>query len=296
VSTDQVIPPPATALPLPPPYDRPDWDAIHETITCPLCGYELRGLTDPLCPECGYRFHWPDLLDPTRRVHPWLFEHHPRHNLWSFAKTLVRNFQPGKFWTHLHPGQPSKPKRLVMYWVPGAVLTMLPAAILLFDHWQTNRPWFATAPGSLSVLSQLLQHDNAVRGALFACLLAALFPWTTFLTLLIFQQSMGRAKIKTHHVLRCAVYSGDVILWAGLLGSGAVFWWVLQPWRWRVDDRVMMMLIFIAAAAILLNLGRLVSAYRNYLKFDHATATVLVAQLIVLLASMTLFIEAIEFL
>src|SRR5690348_5522772 len=88
VSAHQVIPPPATALALPPLYDPPDWNSIHETIRCPLCGYELRGLREPMCPECGYRFNWPDLLDPARRFHPWLFEHHQRHNIWSFAKTV----------------------------------------------------------------------------------------------------------------------------------------------------------------------------------------------------------------
>src|SRR5690348_15508951 len=35
VPTDQVIPPPATALPLPPIYDHPEWDSIGEMIRCP---------------------------------------------------------------------------------------------------------------------------------------------------------------------------------------------------------------------------------------------------------------------
>ena len=55
----------------------PDWDHQTEDIFCPLCEYNLRGLIEPRCLECGYRFEWPDLLDPRRRLHPYLFEHHP---------------------------------------------------------------------------------------------------------------------------------------------------------------------------------------------------------------------------
>ena len=33
-----------------------DWSTITENIECPLCLYNLRGLTEPRCPECGYQF------------------------------------------------------------------------------------------------------------------------------------------------------------------------------------------------------------------------------------------------
>ncbi|MFQ5502553.1 MAG: hypothetical protein ACE5EQ_09675 [Phycisphaerae bacterium] len=44
-------------------------------------------------------------------------------------------------------------------------------------------------------------------------LLAFAWPFATFLTLMIFQASMRRAKIKTVHVLRCVIYSADVLVW-----------------------------------------------------------------------------------
>ena len=59
--------------------EAPDWMQVEHAVLCPLCEYELRGLVDPRCPECGYRFNWPELLDPTLRRHEYLFEHHPRH-------------------------------------------------------------------------------------------------------------------------------------------------------------------------------------------------------------------------
>jgi hypothetical protein len=95
----------------------PDWAGIDERIvcTCPLCEYNLRGLTEPRCPECGYRFEWGEVLDPHRRLHPYLFEHHPERNLWSFRKTLFGGLLPGRFWRSLLPVQPSCPRRLLLY-------------------------------------------------------------------------------------------------------------------------------------------------------------------------------------
>jgi hypothetical protein len=94
---------------------RPDWDRIDEEIACPLCGYNLRGLVEPRCPECGFRFEWPEIIDPARRLHKYLFEHHPERRLWSFRKTLVGGLLPRRFWRSLHPSQPSYPRRLVLY-------------------------------------------------------------------------------------------------------------------------------------------------------------------------------------
>ena len=77
--------------PAPPPVDTPE---ARDALDCPLCGYSLRGLAaavphEPRCPECGYSFEWFGLLQAREFHHPYLFEHHPRRNLWSFARTLL---------------------------------------------------------------------------------------------------------------------------------------------------------------------------------------------------------------
>src|SRR5215213_7846093 len=118
-------PAPAPAPPPPPAPDAPDWDAVREEIRCPLCAYQLRGLTEPRCPECGYRFEWRPLLDPTARLHPYVFEHHPRRNLWSFVRTMLGTLLPRRFWRSLHPAQPSQPRRLVLYWLLSALLGLV---------------------------------------------------------------------------------------------------------------------------------------------------------------------------
>lgn len=40
----------------------PAWDTISHPVQCPQCGYELRGISDPRCPECGLHFRWEVLL------------------------------------------------------------------------------------------------------------------------------------------------------------------------------------------------------------------------------------------
>ena len=112
------------AAPVTSPADPPEWERIEEEIRCPLCEYNLRELTEPRCPECGYRFRWPELIDPSQRLHPFLFEHHPERNLWSFRRTVVGGLRPLRFWGSLHPAQPLRLTRLMLYWgaMVGVVL------------------------------------------------------------------------------------------------------------------------------------------------------------------------------
>src|SRR5438105_3920894 len=80
---------------------------------CPLCQYNLRGLQEPRCPECGYRFTWEEVLDPSRRLHPYLYEHRPDAGPLALWNTLRGGLRPAKFWATLHPVQPSRPLRLL---------------------------------------------------------------------------------------------------------------------------------------------------------------------------------------
>src|SRR3954462_12737452 len=95
------------------PPSAPDWSLLSETIRCPLCQYDLRGLIEPRCPECGYRFDWPDLLDPAKRVHPYLFESPPQRNVRSFLRTWIGQFLPRRFWRKIRPAQAVNARRLL---------------------------------------------------------------------------------------------------------------------------------------------------------------------------------------
>jgi hypothetical protein len=106
----------------PPEAGAPDWRAVGEDVLCPLCRYNLRGLAEPRCPECGYRFEWDALLDPAKRLHPYLFEHHTERNVRSFFRTMIGGLLPRRFWRSLQPAMPSRLGRLLVYWLLAALL------------------------------------------------------------------------------------------------------------------------------------------------------------------------------
>lgn len=105
--------------------------AVEQDLHCPLCEYNLRGLTEPRCPECGATFSWDELRDPSRRLHPYLFEHHPERPVTAFWDTLVGSLRPRRFWRMLFPTQPSRPKRLIKYWLICVVLGLLAPLVQL---------------------------------------------------------------------------------------------------------------------------------------------------------------------
>ncbi|HEX3357001.1 MAG TPA: hypothetical protein VHS31_08530 [Tepidisphaeraceae bacterium] len=107
-------------------------DIPQETdVLCPLCGYNLRGLVEARCPECGGQFNWDELRDPGRRLHPYLFEHHPEKKISSFFKTLVGGLRPRRFWTELSPVQPSRLGRMVVYWI---ICLLLASTVLIYPY------------------------------------------------------------------------------------------------------------------------------------------------------------------
>ena len=271
--------PAAAPAPVAPSADAP-------ALPCPLCEYDLRGLSEPRCPECGYTFTWGELGDPRRRFHPYLFEHHPRRNAWSFVQTLLGGLTPRAFWSTLHPTQPSRPRRLVGYWV----LYSLPLMALAAVHWGLLidglfRSLGAARAGSYDAVRlarwvMSYDADGGAYGLLALCCLA--WPWLTFLALLVFQVSLRRARLRTTHVLRCVLYSGDACLWLALpLGFLGFTAWAASGW----PPRAFFPSVTAAVPWVVLPwlTYRLFAAYRHYLRFDHALATVLASQVIVLL-------------
>ena len=226
--------------------------AEGEAILCPMCDYDLRGLVEPRCPECGYTFDWQDLRDPARRLHKYVFEHHPERNVRSFLRTMIGGLRPRKFWTGLLPSQPSRPRRLLIYATVIAALTLLPIALFAAtqvgrswsDLSRLRRQWAATLatprgkmivqrqfPGATTaqVLDRLAPRPSLRRilrntrlGALFLAVVvlqAGPVVWVAFTlaSLTILQVSLHRARMRQIHLVRCVVYCADAFAWAQLL-------------------------------------------------------------------------------
>jgi hypothetical protein len=292
VTTAPAQPAPAPAVPAL--SEPPDWEHIARDVACPLCEYNLRGLVEPRCPECGYAFEWHVLLDDNLRLHEYVFEHHAERSAWSFRRTLLGGLRPGRFWRSLRPEQPSIVRRLRMYWMICA-FALLAAAVAAFFCCRPSGQGFSYGAfggygwWSDSVWNQprwvLRQFFGFLRyDALYTlgALTLAAWPWASLAALLVYQQSMGKAKIRAAHLVRCVVYSADAMVWAAIaiaLVAAAAVTFDIGP-----STGEAFALAGVIVAAYLVACYRLFRAYQLYLKFHRPLLTVLAAQVIVLLA------------
>jgi hypothetical protein len=252
------------------------------------------------------------VTDPEKRLHPYLFEHHPERNVRAFFQTLVGTLRPRKFWSGLSPTQPLRPRRMRMYWLLTALIASLAfwaewgrAVFTWWDEWvytPRGTPAFIGfrprpgAPGAPFTWDHLWgtattawARDQLV-GLAFAQLVFWLaWPWLMLLSLQVFRASMRRAKVRTGHVLRCVVYSFDIGVWLGLAGvlwTGylVVIWGrALTPWGGgNRTEHAYRALGFLAVTLVAVT-WRMWRAYRTYMRFDHALGTIVAAQVISLL-------------
>jgi hypothetical protein len=279
----------------------PDWEEIQCAVECPLCEYNLRGLSVARCPECGLEFDWGEVLDPKRQRHPYLFEHHPERSWNAFFRTLIGGLRPGKFWTTLHPAQPSSLSRLLMYGgiVLGIALLPLVASRVLLAPWPTRFIWGSTLRLELAY-EYLPDFFLMVFRPLFRLPVVRLLPviviwWTmlpvgTYLLLLIFQGTMRRGRVKAHHVLRCIIYSADALIWPSLVLL------VLLPlnlpaFRLAPTELIAWVLLVSLPIVWMRMAWRLMVAYRRYLRFPHAEGVIASVQVILLLVWMILLFK-----
>ena len=282
----------------------PSWDAIAHDVCCPLCDYNLRGLSDPRCPECGHRFDWAVVTDPAKRLHPYLFEHHPERNVRSFFRTLVGTLRPRRFWDGLPASQPIRPGRMVVYWLLTCAIAALPVLAewaratkecwdngIVGGYFWGNMPRRYSGPESIwpevwETAKFAWGYDRSITFAIWRLAFWVAWPLLTLLSLQIFRASMRRAKVKTVHVVRCLVYTFDVLAWLGLLLTG---WTLLAIWIPAAvptrGESVGTLLLTLAPVVVLIVI-RLTAAYKRYMRFDHACSTVVASQVIALLLAL----------
>lgn len=283
----------------------PDWSAQKDDIFCPLCDYNLRGLIEPRCPECGYRFSWPELLEAHRRIHPWLFEHHPESNFRSYLATARAIQRPSRFWPTLHPAQPSRPGRMLAFWLVGVVLFMISFAVCaaallgLLTASRTLSGWPEWSGIPIVDFSEIVLH-GAMRFVLsveflqlqyWCAALAVGWPSVTIASLLIFQATMKRKRIRAHHVARCVFYSADVTWLAVALPMATVpvlAWFYLYFELPLVEVEVWFTLACLTTFIVFAH--RLKCALNRYLKLEYAAGVLLASQAIVLLFWLNLWL------
>lgn len=297
----------------------------HASLPCPLCQYDLRGATEPRCTECGYQTSWEELRDPKRRLHPFLFEHHPESNFKSFFRTLFATLRPGRFWRSVFDTQPSFPSRLRTCWLTYSLLSITLyiaitwplAAVQSREGVNKSRAWnqgniqnrpeleeyYTSQYGSLEAYLDYMYpleyatHIRIVAPAVFCSPISmiALFTllWVpgTVLLLCIFQGSRRRRQLKSHHIMRCAIYCGDISLWFLPLVTTyylsvydfSNYVWTSSDDLWAAPMKNIEIVWIPLALFSLLALARFYYAMKHYLRFDCPLPTALATQVVWLL-------------
>jgi hypothetical protein len=311
----------------------PQWNASpDDDVGCPLCSYNLRGLVTPHCPECGYTFTWPGLLESRRSGHPYLFEHHPERNVFSFVRTLAGGLFPRRFWRKLTPLHVIRPRRLALYWVLACLPALL--AILMvfgtyvwgvYDVGRYARANYiasvATAKQSEidAIVAQYGSVTNAARqlipsrldfdlfqqfmrheyGMILSSMCYFAWPWMIALMLTVYRRTSRQASIRPAQILRCAIYSADVGAWFSVAALATIVYLIVSA---LLASRVSYLDYTAPAAFIgmhfvmLVGTYRLVTAYSLYLKLRRAWLAVPLASIAVALLDWVVLINVESFL
>jgi hypothetical protein len=169
--------------------------------------------------------------------------------------------------------------------------------LYLLSQAVANNWWRGVSLRSARLLRITLDTDARSMGFGLLALACVAWPWATLAALLVFQASMRRAHIRKVHVLRCVIYSSDVVLWlAAPVGAAMALYWASggpsRPWGGGRPDFVSFVSGVLPFVAWLCLSARLAVAYDRYLRFDRPALTVLCSQLIVVLAYFKLVLMA----
>lgn len=223
-----------------------------------MCEYDLTGLIEPQCPECGYRFEWETTGRSEYGELPWLFEHGG-----GYLRTQWRMLRLGSFWRAVQPGMKVRTGRLILFHLIGwGVVLLLPLLIVAGPFtWErvkaveSQRRSFVSGQrtGLRQVSGDTPEEQGRsfdalygprgsqfwwlISGSLQAPLHRGTFwqmwtallamPLTVLVSMAAMWQTVGRRKVRHRHFLRVAVYSAD-LLPVGLFMVGLTAW---EEWR-----------------------------------------------------------------
>ncbi len=241
--------------------DEPNWEVIDLDLPCSRCGYELRMLTVPRCPECGLHFRWREVFEARLRRSDFLLEHRWRERpLWSWFVTVTRALRPRRFWEHVSIHERIHVGPLVFLFCSGALIfaVALPGlaalsagAVALLELLLVESGYAAPA-----VLSAIARHMLVLARMPLDVGWSYLLLMPTFITLQLLsatvllcslRQTLGRCRVRTRQVFRVAAYAAAPIclIWAALhvlmdLIEASVSWpltgWaaLMEPLVWVV--------------------------------------------------------------
>ena len=217
----------------------PDWSTLDVDLNCPRCGYNLRLLTVPRCPECGLTFDWRALAaaERLRRDNP-LFEYQWRYRpVRSLLGTIVRTLYPPWLWRSVRlEVAPRIGPLLLLALIVGIGSTAVGWAVTYGELYYFNR--FVPVPPLPGLV-----RDLALQAGLGVAI---------WLTLQVFWQTRARGHVRQSHLVRIVVLAcvglvtwkrliltvntGLAIGYLQLTGRGLYRDWSYFGWLWRLAE------------------------------------------------------------
>jgi len=193
--------------------EAPDWSQLDVELDCPRCGYNLKMLTRPRCPECGLQFRWDELIEAEKESHtrPPIFEYHWRdHPIRSFSLTVSMCLQPRRLWRWLP--LTAVPVVGVMPFLFVVVLSLLALLSLSQEYlWHSYNQLMYWSPSNFQGFPWLSWFDEILLPKLFVPSMVVVIVW---FSIQVFRQTITRYRIRQSHILRVVFYS-----WIGLVAT-----------------------------------------------------------------------------
>jgi len=288
------------------PDGRPDWEAIDFEVMCSRCGYNLRMLPKPRCPECGLTFDWPDVLDEAAWRSDFLFEHHWRTRpVRSYFKTIWKSLRPFRFWRQVSIHERVKPKPLwfciftSFFWF---VFLLHAGAGVLSLVIELIGDYFASTMRSYR-LDRLSRDLYGIFEAPFSDpnpelfqIYAVIFggPLAALVLLCSLRQTLVRCKVRSVQILRVVAYAVTpfYILWLVMFLMFYIFIDVcdnIYPNMPVIVDAVIVICFYFASLPGLLGMY-LTAGLKRYLQLPRAWLLGLSAAFVGYLFCITVFV------
>jgi hypothetical protein len=215
----------------------PCWDRIQFDVRCPTCAYNLRGLLDPRCPECGKSFDWRGLIaeastaERMRQTQLTLRADAPRLLASSVRTALLRNAVCER--------ESRGPHQLLLFLGAGAMLPIILFELSLICAWSVIRAlrlaedWGHNVDHQyeLEVLSSKVLatvrvplRALSVHSSTFLCPLIILLAWCVTGGVLALRSpkcSVGRKRALMESLRVVALTSWPAGVWCGI--GAAIF-------------------------------------------------------------------------
>jgi hypothetical protein len=283
-----------------------------DPLLCPLCDYNLHGLPEPRCPECGYAFDWEELRLAVSERKSWFFEHAQRKRIRALIRTAGLTFAPRRLWRKVSAGHYSSPGRLAVFaavcllWMPVLMVLSL-GAIAAYIGWANMTGFVAGTKFAdyveewlnlASIAGERLYREVLNRAWPVLLVVTLASPFVSSFALNIFGTTLRSAGVKRIHAARAIVYAWcPFLLTVGVLN---IVLWTRDSWRWDLwvllqDYRSVVDWIELLGPVevVMVMLGMFAwsgwcvrQAIKHYLRLPQATTTAVLTHSVTLLVAL----------